>query len=414
MRTIYSVAIGFYALAARMAACFNKKASLMTKGWREWEKTLNSKRETLDSSPVAWFHAASLGEFEQARPVLEQFRKEHPEYKVLLTFFSPSGYEIRKNYDGADAICYLPPDTRRNARKLIQLAHPDIAFFVKYEFWFNYLKVLQDKSIPTYLFSAIFRPKQFFFRWYGGWFSRQLKSYRHIFVQNEESLNLLRSIGITECSITGDTRFDRVDQIARQAKSFPEIEKFLGTSPVLMAGSSWEPDEENLKPFITAHPEIKVIIAPHMIGEEHLKSIETLFGKDNCIRYSALINSQLTIDNSPRTLIIDNIGMLSSLYRYATVAYIGGGFGRGIHNTLEAAVFGCPVCFGPNHTKFQEAMGLLDCGGAKSYTSAAQLSDILTQWFTDNEALKKASTACNIFMNKNLGSTEAILENIKL
>ena len=413
MRILYSLAIGIYALGVRCASLFNGKAAQMRKGWRHWSEAFP--KEKLNGARVAWFHASSLGEFEQARPVMELFRRKHPKYKVVLTFFSPSGYEVRKNYDGADIVCYLPPDTRLNARKLMQVMHPDIVFFVKYDFWFNYLQALQRRGTPTYLFSAIFRPRQYFFKWYGGWFAAQLQSYRHIFVQNEESVKLLRNVCVNHCSIAGDTRFDRVSDIARQAKIFPAVERFAGDTPVLMAGSSWEPDEENIQRFVERwEMPLKVILAPHMIGESHLENIEQLFKTENCVRYSQLDTPDA--DESlfgRKVLIIDNIGMLSSLYRYATVSYIGGGFGKGIHNTLEAAVFGCPVCFGPNHSKFQEAKELLQCGGAKTYKTADELCETLSQWFGDNGSRDKASEACTEYMRSHTGATNTIMDKIE-
>ena len=418
MRHLYSLAISFYALAVRCASLFNGKANLMRKGWHNWQSIFTSPQfKTLNTQRLktAWFHASSLGEFEQARPVMETFRKQHPEYKIVLTFFSPSGYEVRKNYDGADIVCYLPPDTRRNARRLMQLMHPDIAFFVKYDFWFNYLQALERRTTPTYLFSAIFRPGQYFFKGYGSWFARQLQIYRHIFVQNDESVKLLRNVGVNRCSIAGDTRFDRVSDIARQAQKFPAIENFIAGYPVLIAGSSWQPDEENICRFVQQyHNPLKIILAPHIIDEKHLLQIDKTFSADNCTRYS-----QLTApDPDPslfqrKVLIIDNIGMLSSLYRYATVSYIGGGFGRGIHNTLEAAIFGCPLCFGPNYHKFQEAHDLINSGAAKSYNNADELCDILTHWFDTVEARQNAAEAVSQFMQSHLGATKTILDVIE-
>lgn len=410
MRTLYSSAIGCYATAVRIASPLNVKARQMSIGWKKWEQ--HFPKDILVNSKVAWFHASSLGEFEQARPVIETFRDRHPDYKICLTFFSPSGYEIRKDYAKADIVCYLPPDTRRNAKRLITMMHPDIAFFVKYDFWFNYLHQLHIRNIPTFIFSAIFRKSQYFFKSYGRWFARQLNFYNHLFVQNDESLDLLHSIGIEHCSIAGDTRFDRVNDIASHAKSFPIVEEFIGDAPVkvLMAGSSWESDEENIKQFVDSYPKpLKLILAPHMIGENHLKEIERLFGEANCIRYSK-INESNKPTESHKVLIIDNIGMLSSLYRYATIAYIGGGFGKGIHNILEAAVFGCPVCFGPNYKKFQEANDLIRLGGAKSYNGTSELNRILQEWLDDDTSYSIAKTACKNYMNDNLGATKKIIE----
>lgn len=410
MRLLYSIAIILYATAVRLVSPFHEKAKLMRQGWKNWRNVLVKQCEKLPGSRVVWFHASSLGEFEQARPVLEQFRKEHPDYNVVLTFFSPSGYEVRKGYNQADIVCYLPPDTQRNAKDFVSMIHPDIAYFVKYDFWFNYLNVLADRKVPTYLFSSIFRPNQYFFKCYGSWFARQLQCFSHIFVQNKESMQLLSQIGYTRCSLAGDTRFDRVFDIAAQSKKFSMIERFIADQPVLMAGSSWEPDEKNIKHFIDSYNKpLKVILAPHMIGPDHLTHIEMLFGADNCLRYSMLdLTDEAMLKR--KVLIIDNIGMLSSLYRYATVAYIGGGFGKGIHNILEAAVFGHPVCFGPNHKKFQEAVDMLECGGAKTYTSPEQLTEILTLWLDNPLARQEAADAATGYMQQHRGSTAIIIE----
>lgn len=416
MRTLYSIAIAFFALGVRLAAPFNGKAAQLRKGWRHWVRRFPA--EKIQGHPTAWFHAASLGEFEQARPVIEAFRQQHPDFKICLSFFSPSGYEIRKDYNGADIVFYLPPDTRANARRLVELIDPKVAFFVKYEFWFNYLHALKRHNTRTFIFSAIFRPNQYFFKWYGSWFTQHLKGFDHLFVQNEQSLQLLNGIGITQCSLAGDTRFDRVNDIARQAKKFPAVEAFLAhtdapNAPVLMAGSSWEPDEANIKHFLDRCPKpIKTILAPHMIGEGHLAQIEHLFSPERCIRYSLLAAHPDTSLKGRDILIIDNIGMLSSLYRYADIAYIGGGFGKGIHNTLEAAIFNIPVCFGPNHKKFQEALGLLDAGAAKTYSRPDELVDILNLWVDNPEARQQAAAACRAFMQRNLGATKTIMDSI--
>ena len=417
MRPFYSLAISTYALGVRCAAAFNGKARLLSQGWKGWRE--NFPKQRLDGSKVAWFHASSLGEFEQARPVMEKFRESHADYKIVLTFFSPSGYEVRKNYNGADIVCYLPPDTRRNAADLVGMMHPDIAFFVKYDFWFNYLESLHKRGTPVYLFSAIFRPSQYFFKWYGGWFARQLGIYRHIFVQSKDSADLLKSIGINSCSIAGDTRFDRVNDISLQAKSIPAVERFIdagGGAPVIMAGSSWEPDENNIKSFIDKYPrQVKLILAPHMIGEAHLQYIERLFAPANCVRYSKIAdgNADDSLFNR-QVLIIDNIGMLSSLYRYAKIAYIGGGFGKGIHNTLEAAIFNIPVCFGPNYHKFREARELIECGGGRNYESADELYTILSAWLDDTDRYRSAAEACREYMKSNLGATNTIMDKIEL
>lgn len=408
MRIIYTIGIWFYGLGVRTAALFgHTNARLMVRGW----KTPKPLSDT--ATRTAWFHAASLGEFEQARPVLERYRELHPDHRVVVTFFSPSGYEIRKNYAQADAIYYLPLDTPRNVRRFLDAMQPSVAFFVKYEFWFNYLDELRRRGIPTYIFSAIFRPGQYFFRPWGCWFRKQLHCFNHLFVQNEESAQLLRSHGITQVSIAGDTRFDRVHQIAQAAASNAVAEQFAGTdNRVIIAGSSWPPDEEMIAEAIRQlnNPSIKLILAPHVISEEHLCQIEKIF--PDSVRYSkfSALQSQLP---TPKVLIIDNIGMLSQLYRYADVAYIGGGFGRGIHNILEAVTFGKPVVFGPNHTKFQEALDIIACGGGWTYSTANELHSILGNLLSDPQAMQAASEQCLQYMEKNLGSTEKILNTIE-
>lgn len=420
MRLLYSFGILIYTLGVRVAALFNPKARLMVAGWRASRSKIWDFAHAVGSQPIVWFHAASLGEFEQTRPVLEKFRQQHLDYKVLLTFFSPSGYEVRKNYVQADCICYLPMDTPSNARWLVQTVCPRVAFFVKYDFWFNYLEQLRRHSSRTYIFSAIFRPKQYFFRWYGGWYRRQLKNcYFHIFVQNEQSLRLLKGHGIEHCSLAGDTRFDRVHDIALAARRFSEIESFIaathegGNAKVLMAGSSWEPDETFLKQYFDHRPDLKYILAPHVISESHLNGILSQFGIDNCLRYSQL--SSATADELKRPiLIIDNIGMLSSLYRYADVAYIGGAWGRGLHNTLEAVTFGKPVVFGPNYKKFQEAHDLLSLGGGFTYTEYPALQQILDQLFNNEECYARASQTCLGYLNENLGSSDIILSRANI
>ena len=401
MRFLYSHGIYLYTLGVHLASLWNSKARLMCQGWKAEVPSLEGR--------TAWFHASSLGEFEQARPVLEQFKAQHPDYKIVVTFFSPSGYEVRKNYTGADHILYLPMDTRRNARRWVERISPSVVFFVKYDFFFNYLHELQRRQVPTYIFSAIFRPSHYFFQWYGGWFCRQLHCYSHLFVQNEESLHLLQSHGITQCSLAGDTRFDRVHHIALAAKRYPEIEAFIEGHPVLMAGSSWLPDEQHIKHFLDHYEgDLRLILAPHVIDEEHLQAIEALFGKHRCVRYS-----ELKPGSDKEVLIINNFGMLSSLYRYATVAYVGGAFGHGLHNILEALTFGKPVCFGPKYDKFQEAKDILALEGGFSYTDRDDLARQLTLWFTNNDAYRKASQTCLDYVERNLGSTSIILNTIQ-
>ena len=409
MRYIYSFGIKCYALCVRLASLFNPKARQMLAGWKRTFGRLAV--APVGKGKTAWFHASSLGEFEQARPVLEEFRKRHPEYRICVTFFSPSGFEVRKNYPNADFVCYLPMDTRSNAIRFVNLLRPSVAFFAKYDFWFNYLEQLRSRNVPTYIFSSIFRPNQYFFKWYGKWFLKQLKScFTHIFVQNEESMELLQSHGLEHVSIAGDTRFDRVHTIALEAQQNEKVEQFLSWHPdnaVLMAGSSWEPDETHLLHYLQHRGErLSLIIAPHVISDHHLDWIEKdLLKGVPCVRYTRMDKA----DTQARVLIIDNMGMLSSLYRYAYVAYIGGGFGVGIHNILEAVTFGKPVVFGPNYHKFKEAVDIIAQQGGSSFDTYSQLETYLDSLFDNTEAYSKASERCIHYMNNHLGATELIL-----
>jgi len=415
MRLLYTIGISLYTFGIRVAALFgHRNARLMVKGWRKWRQ----ETAKLGNKPMAWFHASSLGEFEQARPVLERYRELNPEHQVLLTFFSPSGYEVRKKYASAEAVCYLPPDLPGNAKKLIGQLDLRAAFFVKYDFWFNYLITLRNAKVPTYIFSAIFRPGQYFFKPWGRWFLNRLRDcYTHIFVQNDETLNLLREHGVEHCSLAGDTRFDRVHQIAEAAERDEVVEAWLNAgndealphpAKVLVCGSTWPPDEE----LIAQLDVEKIILAPHVIGEDHLSQIERLF--TDSIRYSAVKAAKGTKAIAPaKVLIIDNIGLLSKLYRYAHVAYIGGGFGSGIHNILEAVTFGKPVLFGPNYRKFKEAHDILAKGGGFTHADSATLQRNLAPLMEDDKEYGNASQACTDYMNANLGSTGKILSTIE-
>lgn len=396
-------------LAIRLASPFNRKAKLWIRGRKGIFKRL---RETIDpNADVAWFHAASLGEFEQGRPVIEAFRQKYPHYKILLTFFSPSGYEHRKNYPGADYIYYLPIDTSRNARRFVEIAHPKIAVFIKYEFWSNYLRFLHRSGARIFSISAIFRRKSgFFSKVYGRRYRRLLDYFEHIFVQNEISRRRLRAVGITNVTVAGDTRFDRVHDIARQAKVIPLLESFAsGDKPVFIAGSTWPADEELIIPLINESPKTKFIIAPHEIHEDRIEKLITLT-KRPTVRYT---RQEAGADiSSAEVLIIDTIGVLSSAYRYARFAYIGGGFGVGIHNTLEAATFGLPLSFGPNYRKFQEAIDLISMGGAASINSYFELKT----WF---RTLRDHETEYNLaaqrtreYVEKGRGATAIILAQL--
>lgn len=403
---IYNLIIYLYASAVRLAALFNKKASLMVAGHTE---AFNKLKKEIDSSAkYIWFHAASLGEFEQGRPLIEEIRKQYPDYKILQTFFSPSGYEVRKNYKGADIVCYLPFDTPGNAHRFIALAKPCMAFFVKYEFWKNYLVELNRKSIPVYSVSSIFRDNQIFFRWYGVSYRNVLKQFTHLFVQNEYSVSLLEKISVRNTTVVGDTRFDRVLEICRQAKELPIVEQFKGNAVTLVAGSSWAPDEDIFIPYFNAHPKMKLIIAPHVIDESHIKEIIGKLDR-TVVRYT-----QATPETVAQAdcLIIDCFGLLSSIYRYGEIAYIGGGFGVSIHNTLEAAVYGMPVIFGPNNKKFQEAQDLLVCKGGFEILGAQDFNQLMDRFLTDNSFLDKAGKKAGNYVRDNSGALEKIMHEI--
>ena len=402
---MYNLVIYLYLLGVAVYSLFNEKVRKMWRGEREAFSILKQKVDP--SAKYVWFHAASLGEFEQGRPIMEQLRREHPEYKILLTFFSPSGYEVRKNYDGADIITYLPLDTITNARRFLRTVRPVMAFFIKYEFWYNYLHILKHRHVPVYSVSSIFRPDQVFFKWYGRQYGRVLKCFTHFFVQNERSRELLAKIGITDVTITGDTRFDRVLQIKEQAKQLSVVEQFVADAPkVFVAGSSWPPDEDIFIRYFKEHPEWKLVIAPHVIGEDHLQQIEQKLEGRKTIRYTKADGGA----GDASVLIIDCFGLLSSIYRYATVCYVGGGFGVSIHNTVEAAVWGKPVIFGPENQKFQEAQELKACGGGieiKNYEDFERVMDGLTA-----DALAKAGRAAGDYVQGKAGSTQQILRYI--
>ena len=422
---MYNLFIYLYLLGVAVCSLFNEKVRKMWRGEREAFRVLKEKVDP--EAKYVWFHAASLGEFEQGRPLMEQLRRDHPEYKILLTFFSPSGYEVRKNYEGADIICYLPLDTIGNARRFLKAVQPVAVFFIKYEFWYNYLHILKQRGVPTYSVSSIFRPDQVFFRWYGRHYSRVLKCFTHFFVQNEQSRELLAKIGITCATVVGDTRFDRVLQIKEQAKQLPIIEQFVGEAPkVFVAGSSWPPDEDIFIRYFKEHPEWKLVIAPHVIGEDHLQQIAQKLEGWSVQRYTAPpsapegATSVLQQGNEAPSgavggaLIINCFGLLSSIYRYATVCYVGGGFGVSIHNTVEAAVWGKPVIFGPENQKFQEAQELKACGGGleiKDYDDFARIMDRLS---ADTDALQKAGRAAGDYVMGKAGAVEKILASVKL
>jgi len=407
---VYNIVIYIYLIGVAIASCFNKKVKKMWAGERQALKVL---REKVDpNARYIWFHAASLGEFEQGRPLMEYLRKTHPEYKILLTFFSPSGYEVRKNYEGADIICYLPLDTIRNARRFLRTIKPVMAFFIKYEFWYNYLHILQHRGIPTYSVSSIFRPDQIFFQWYGKGYGRVLKCFTHFFVQNIESKNLLAKLDIHDVEVVGDTRFDRVLQIKEASKQLPIVEKFTeNTSKVFIAGSSWLPDEEIFLKYFNLHKDWKLIVAPHVIGEDHLAQIFELLKGRRVVRYTEATEENV---KDAEVLIIDCFGLLSSIYHYGTISYVGGGFGVGIHNVLEAAVWDIPVIFGPNNKRFQEAQGLIMAGGGFEINDYQSFRDLMMRFETDEMFLQTSKKHAGEFVKGRAGATEKIMGSLPL
>ena len=408
---MYELFIILYNIGVWVASFFSKKVRTM---WKGEHRTFRVLREKIDPNAMyIWFHAASLGEFEQGRPIMEAIRREHPGYKILLTFFSPSGYEVRKNYDGADIVVYLPIDTKRNASRFLRLTNPVMAFFIKYEFWSNYLHMLKERHVPTFSVSSIFRPNQIFFRAYGKGYGKVLDCFTHFFVQNEESRDLLKSIGIDCVSVTGDTRFDRVLQIRDAGKSLPIVENFVGGTAedrphVFIAGSSWPPDEDIFIRYFNEHRDWKLIIAPHVIGDDHMKQILGTLERKT-VRYTEATTENVV---GAECLIIDCFGLLSSIYRYADVTYVGGGFGVGIHNVLEAAVWGKPVIFGPNNKNFQEAQGLLKAGGGFEITSYDDFVGVMRK-LADDKALEQSRERAGGFVESLAGATRQIMKEVK-
>ena len=404
---LYNIIIGFFALATYLVSPFNKKARQFTAGRNGIFRKL--RQSIRPGEPVVWFHAASLGEFEQGRPVMEAIKRKRPEVKILLTFFSPSGFEIRKNYEGADVICYLPFDLSWHARKFVTIVQPKAVYFIKYEFWPNFIIEIAKKQIPIVSFSAIFRKEQVFFHWYGAWFRSTLKKIDHFFVQNEDSKTLLQLIDIKEVEKCGDTRFDRVFEIAKGVKELTIVSSFSANFKTVIAGSTWPADEELLIQYINSTAiDCKFIIAPHEISESGIQRIVSML-KVRAIRYSEALGMDLS---AFKVLVVDNIGMLSSIYQYGTVSYIGGGFGKGIHNTLEAATFGLPVIFGPNYLKFKEAVDLVDSKGAFTIQNFESLRLVLDALLQNDAMLAAASKTCKDYVSSNIGATEKILERM--
>lgn len=417
MRSLYTLTIRIYYFSILIASLFSKKAKSWIAGRKNIFNEIGAKIK--GEGALIWIHCASLGEFEQGRPLIEKFKSQNSKVKILLTFFSPSGYEVRKNYELADHVFYLPLDTPANAEKFIQLIKPTAAIFIKYEFWYNYLNELKSRNIPLYLVSGVFRMDQVFFGLTGAWFRKQLNAFTHFFVQDEHSEKLLTGIGFKNVSVSGDTRFDRVSEIAKEVKSFPIVEKFKGNSKIFIVGSSWEEDEKIIKDSGLGIKDLKLIIAPHEINEKHISSIEERFSAKGgpasgwkelkTIRYS-----KATVENvsEANVLIIDNIGMLASLYRYGEIAYVGGGFGDGIHSILEAAVYGIPVIFGPRYEKFNEARELIEQGGGFCVNDSNELKNTLSFLHNDPLILKMASMISKNYVVSKTGATEKVYEVI--
>ncbi len=425
---LYKLFLLLYSTGIRAVSLWNPKAKKWLIGRRNIFATLNAQLSTLNAQPI-WMHCASLGEFEQGRPLLEQLKSHTStgsasKVKIVLTFFSPSGYEVMKDYKGADFIFYLPMDSPMNAKKFLDAVNPSLVLWVKYEYWFYYLTEIKRRNIPTVLVSGIFRKNQPFFKWYGTIWKKMLESFIHFFVQNEESKQLLATLGFAKnVTNNGDTRFDRVLEIAEHFKPVAGIDAFCGDSPVIVAGSTWEEDEIELLHFVNVHQHIKFIIAPHEIDKTNLKDVKDEF--PNSVFYSQLENEQRTTNNpqgfaieqhsTPNVLIIDNIGMLSRLYKYATVAYVGGGYGAdGVHNVLEAAVYGKPVVFGPVYEKFYEAIGLVEADGAISIDGGpVKLETILNGLLNDEVERKRRGEAAKQFVYDNAGASKKIMQFIQ-
>ena len=419
MRWLYKLFIQLYYFGILLASLFSAKARMWISGRKgllpEMQRAAIQHAGTGEKRPLIWFHCASLGEFEQGRPVLERFRSEHPGWCILLTFFSPSGYEVRKNYAGADWVFYLPLDTASNVCKFLDIWKPQMAVFVKYEYWFTYITALHKRQIPMVVISAIFRDNQYFFRFWGAWFRKQLRLIKCFFVQDEASAALLKAYGIENAVVGGDTRFDRVWRLRHSPEAFSEVAAFTGDDPVMIAGSTWPKDEQALSPLLKDKSlSMKFIIAPHEVNEERLRCIEALAGKQS-IRHSRLAAFRAgpgSNHQSERVLIIDSVGKLSHLYQYGNVAFVGGGFGQGIHNILEAATFGLPVFFGPNYHKFAEARELVQLGSAFKINTGDELQTQVKALLADKKQLQQCTTTCLNYVESRKGATDVIIKHL--
>ncbi|WP_315314840.1 glycosyltransferase N-terminal domain-containing protein [Prevotella pallens] len=419
---LYNIIMYIYQAGIAIYSHFNEKVKKMWIGERAAFGVLQKQVEP--NVKYIWFHAASLGEFEQGRPLIEKIKKEYPNYKILLTFFSPSGYEVRKNYEQADIVTYLPIDTVANAQRFLRIVRPVMAFFIKYEFWYNYLHILRHRNIPVYSVSSIFRPNQIFFRPYGRQYAAVLKCFSHFFVQNDLSKSLLAKIGINNVTVVGDTRFDRVLQIKDNSKKLPLVDKFIGNQDVklangvtnslhrvFVAGSSWLPDEEIFIKYFNEHNDWKLIIAPHVIADTHLRQILQLLKGKKVVLYTEATETNVA---DADVLVINCFGLLSSIYHYGDVAYVGGGFGAGIHNVLEAAVWGLPVVFGPNNKRFAEAQGLLASGGGFEIDNYEKFALIMDRFRSDKAFLQNSGNTAGCFVKQLSGATNKVFSDIKL
>ncbi len=408
MNLLYYIGIKLYYFLVLVSSLFNEKARLFIRGRKDLFQNLKNKIDP--NHRVVWFHCASLGEFEQGRPLIEEIKNRYPDIKILLTFFSPSGYEIRKNYKWADLVTYLPLDTPRNARRFLKIVQPEEVFFIKYEYWYFFLREIKKHGIPVFLVSAIFRENQFFFKSYGSWFRKVLHYFDHIFVQNNASRNLLSDYQINHVTVSGDTRFDRVRKIAENARPIELVEQFKGDGYLLVAGSTWEGDEELLTKYFreTSHP-LKMIIAPHEVHESRINGLMSRLPQGQMLKFSEADESSVL---NAAVLVIDSIGLLSSLYRYGDISYVGGGFGKGIHNILEPASFGLPVIFGPNHGKFKEAVDLKKYGGAFVIDGYPSLRDLMDGYLEKPEEIRKAGKVSRQYVEDNTGGTARILLHI--
>jgi 3-deoxy-D-manno-octulosonic-acid transferase len=421
VRILYNIGLSIMPFFVAIGSLFSRKTRLFYRGRRGLIKRVSE--EVKQGNPIIWFHCSSVGEFEQARPIIEWYKKNKPQKRILVTFYSPSGYELRKNYNLADWVYYLPIDTPSNARAFVAAVKPEKVIFIKYDLWYNFLRCIRKSGAELYLVSAIFRPFQPFFKWYGNFFCNMLKEFTKIFVQDEESKMNLKRIGISgNVFVSGDTRFDRVHEITMKSKQFPSIEEFVKDGFSVVAGSTWLPDEQMIASVMKNFSKVKLVIAPHEITKERIDKVAEIFNQYGVVKFSELVEG--TADNNggatvslktqgKRVLIIDCLGILSSLYRYAEFAYIGGGFGAGIHNILEAATYGCPVVFGPNHKKFQEAIDLLKLDGATCVTDSNEFYEILDNCVKDNELRTWKGNVCKTYVVGHIGATEKIVSKIE-